>query len=70
MALKQQASLKLAQRISPIQRFLHGSTRALPPPLSPNLCVGLLQATAMLNPIQTAKVMEREMEMEAWLSLA
>lgn len=37
MALKQQDSLKLAQ--SPIQRFLHGSTGALPPSLQTHVGV-------------------------------
>lgn len=65
MVLKQQGSLKLAQCESPDQRFLHGSTRALPslPPL--HIHVGVFWRPRTCKPNPNSQVME----MEAWLSL-
>lgn len=54
MVLKQQGSLKLAQCESPIQRFLHGSTGALPP-LLPPLSTGSSAGHDSVNPIQAAR---------------
>lgn len=66
MVLKQQGSLKLAQCESPIQRFLHGSARALPPSLLPSLSnAGVFCRPQLwkLNPNSQV------MEMEVWLGL-
>lgn len=66
MVLKQQGSLKLAQCESPIQRFLHGSARALPPSLLPSLSnAGVFCRPQLWKPNPNSQVME----MEVWLGL-